>query len=90
MRPKSKGNWIGDEFWPDGMKLEDHKKPMNKSATGYVDKEGRMFWVCYTDVQVQNQVDSWGFFFPFAPLFITDLKGVNGKAIDYAVRPTND
>jgi hypothetical protein len=59
---------IGNTYWPDGL-------PANSSNPGhdctYINQDGYVFRICYTDEQIQAQVRKRGFFAPYFPLFVT-------------------
>ena len=70
-RPGSKMPHIEDFYWPDGIPDGSSNTKPYGDKSEYVDSEGKNFWICYTEAQIQRQCQQNGFFSPYIPLIMT-------------------
>lgn len=60
---------IGDNYYPEGLP-KGSSVPVSRS--GFVDQEGKQFWICYTQPQLDGHLKrNCGIFCPYMPLFVT-------------------
>ena len=63
---------IGDYYYPDGLPKQssDTKDGWQSEET---DQNGNVFYICYTKEQLDNQINKWGFFAPYFPLYVSSV-----------------
>lgn len=61
------------KYWPEGVP-EYEPVPFDIDEIGYTDKDGKTFWIAYTNDQIDEMVGRLGFFALWSPMLSVGLR----------------